>query len=479
MKPRLRNDAPLTCFQFDFPLNLRTMEPAMTQTPETAMKWRVGLLVSTLTMGVALVVTGVTGWVQAKESSTILARSEMTAVWQGLRRELRRSGGELEGAFAALAADDDEEEGGGVSYIAVLDRNGQVVASIGRSRSAVGVKEWVSRPMSAAHNLGPTMVEVDGNGFVRGLFAMPRRMMGRRGVGGAGQPSAFVVVEMVSKEGPKMVSTALTALVIELGAGLVLLAIALLFWRLSVIAEGSARAHEAQRREMAVQLEKDKGLKALGRMSAVLGHELRNPIAALKGHAQLLLERLGESHPAEQQARTVVSSAERLETLTEEVLSFVRTGELRPTKVYLDDLAYSAVALSGVDDVTVSVPEETPWHLDRARMEQALINLLVNARQASGDETVDLTLAVRDGRLVIAVRDRGPGIPEGEQQKIFEPFVTGRAQGTGLGLALVKRIAESHEGRITAANHQDGGALFEILLPARTETAETKGEKDG
>lgn len=451
----------------------------MTPTPETAIHWRVGLLVSTITMGMALVVTGVTGYVQSKESSEILARSEMTAVWQGLRREMRRSGGNLEAAFAALVADDEEEDGGGVTYIAALDRSGQVVASMGQPRFAEG--GGGALPVMGAHPLGQAIVEVDAGGHARGRFPMPRRMkgMGRRAMAGADPRAAFVVVEMVSKEGPKMVSTALTALVIELGAGVVLLAIAILFWRQSVVAERISRAHEAQRREMAVQLEKDKGLKALGRMSAVLGHELKNPIAALKGHAQLLLERLGENHPAEQQARTVVSSAEKLETLTGEVLAFVRTGEVRPSKVYLDDLAHSAVALSGVDNVTVSVPEETPWHLDRARMEQALINLLVNARQASGEETVGLTLAVRNGELAIAVRDRGPGIPDGDRYRIFEPFVTGRAQGTGLGLALVRRIAESHEGRITAANHPEGGALFEMVLPAGRAPVETNGEEDG
>jgi two-component system sensor histidine kinase HydH len=398
------------------------------------------------------------------------------AAWQGLRRELRRAGGDLETAFGALMEESGELS---ITYAATLDRSGQVMDSLGSPKTAKSARTLASRLTPGRFRRVAPVIEVDASGIARALFPIPRRL-GRWAPDQRGGRPALVRIELVTVAGPRIVKAALNALYLELGAAVVLLVVTLLLWRQSVVAERQARTGEAERREMAVQLEKDKGLKTLGRMSAVLGHELKNPIAALKGHAQLLLERLGDGHPAEQQARAVVLQAEKLETLTAEVLAFIKTGELNPTKVYLDDLAHTAVALSGVDDVRVSVPEEVTWQLDRPRMEQALINLLVNARQASPKgEAVDLTVAVREARLTIAVRDRGEGVRDEEAEKIFTPFFTGRAQGTGLGLALVKRIVESHGGTVSVTNRGEGGAVFEVVLPERAPASTTRGDEDG
>jgi two-component system sensor histidine kinase HydH len=101
-------------------------------------------------------------------------------------------------------------------------------------------------------------------------------------------------------------------------------------------------------------------------------------------------------------------------------------------------------------------------------MEQVLINLLRNALQASPDGAeVDFTVAEERRALSFEVRDRGEGIVEAEAEQIFEPFQTNRVRGTGLGLAVAKRIVEGHGGRISASNHPDGGAVFRVLLPRR------------
>jgi signal transduction histidine kinase len=101
-------------------------------------------------------------------------------------------------------------------------------------------------------------------------------------------------------------------------------------------------------------------------------------------------------------------------------------------------------------------------------MEQALINLLVNAGQSSPiAEPIDLIVASDPNMLRIKVRDRGMGIPEEDLDRIFQPFYTNRAQGTGLGLALVKRIATAHGGDVFAQNHPEGGAVFTMEIPMR------------
>ena len=104
--------------------------------------------------------------------------------------------------------------------------------------------------------------------------------------------------------------------------------------------------------------------------------------------------------------------------------------------------------------------------VDPARVTQALINVLSNAEQAS-DERAEVAVEPRRDHIEITVSDRGPGIEIGQEEQIFEPFHTTRVRGTGLGLAVAKRIVEAHRGSIRAANRADGGATFTLSLPRR------------
>jgi len=237
-----------------------------------------------------------------------------------------------------------------------------------------------------------------------------------------------------------------------------LLGLAAVFWRLSRQAELAA-----------AQLARDRQLKALGEMSAVLGHELRNPLTSLKGHCQLLLEKLASDHPGRRGAETVLREAVRLEDLSRQILEFARTGAVEPT--HEDPVALAKAAAEAVGpgpDVHVKVEgEPLPWPLDRVRMEEVLTNLLRNAIQASPEgASVYLTVTVcRGEKLSYEVRDHGEGLPPGEEDRVFEPFFTRKSHGTGLGLALARRIVEGHGGRISAYNHADGGAVFRVSLP--------------
>jgi two-component system sensor histidine kinase HydH len=215
--------------------------------------------------------------------------------------------------------------------------------------------------------------------------------------------------------------------------------------------------------QLQVRAEGERRLVELGRASSVMAHELRNPLTALKGHAQLLLEDVPES--LRPKVGRVVDGAERLERLSNVLLDFVREAPLQIDAVKPADLVHGAIAPLRSERVTVDVARAPPeLRLDRERAELALRNLVSNALQAS-DGPVEVTVLGAARQVVVEVRDHGPGVPADVAATIFGPFVTTKTQGTGLGLAVARRIAEQHGGTLTGANHAHGGAVFRIALP--------------
>jgi two-component system sensor histidine kinase HydH len=221
---------------------------------------------------------------------------------------------------------------------------------------------------------------------------------------------------------------------------------------------------EARRRADAAARERERRLASLGEMSAVLAHEIKNPLASLKGNAQLLARMLPGGDKPRAKADRVVDEAMRLERLTNDLLQFVRTGTIQRAPV--DPAALVREAASGVaGDVTVdAVGAPATWSLDAGRIRQVVLNLLDNAVAAGPPVRV----AVRAGRgqLILEVADRGPGVAEADRERIFEPFFTGKTQGTGLGLAICRRVVELHGGTIAVSPNPGGGAVFRAELPA-------------
>ncbi len=221
-----------------------------------------------------------------------------------------------------------------------------------------------------------------------------------------------------------------------------------------------ARRSERLRDELLAQRE----LAAVGEMSAVLAHELRNPLTSLKGNAELLVESLPEG-TQQRQARRVFEAAGRLERLTEDLLDFVRAGRITARDADPVAVVERAVAQSGAEVKLDTRAAPTSWPIDVDRVEQALVNLLRNAHQAGGGDPVELRLGREGDWLSIRVDDRGPGVPADKREEIFAPFVTSRTRGTGLGLAVVRRVAELHGGRIRVEDNPGGGARFCLELP--------------
>ena len=231
-------------------------------------------------------------------------------------------------------------------------------------------------------------------------------------------------------------------------------------------------ARRAERAE--AELIAQRQLALLGTMSAVLAHEIRNPLASLKGHAQLLAERVADTNLAPRIDR-VVAEAVRLEHLTADLLEFARSGAIHV--VPSDPRAVIERAVQSTEPSRIDVDvARTPaqWPLDADRMHQVLTNMLDNALAVtSPPDRVQVTASFGDGCLVFTVRDRGPGVPATERQQIFEPFHTTKTRGTGLGLAVAKRIVEMHGGSVNVRDADGGGALFRICVPGGADAVAT------
>jgi len=265
-------------------------------------------------------------------------------------------------------------------------------------------------------------------------------------------PPPMVVIEVDPSLGAELEATAQRTLGIGLLAALVVLGLALGLRRL-------LRQRDAMRRAA----ERDRRLAALGQMSAVLAHEIRNPLASLKGHAQLLQETLPEGK-ASKKADRVVYEAKRLEALTNNLLDFVRTGQPRRREVNPIDIVTTAANEVGAARFEVFADAApTSFPLDPNAFGRALTNIMRNAAQAA-EGTIDVTLREKGQALEVEVRDRGPGIPEDMLERIFDAFETTRTRGTGLGLAVARRVVESHGGSIEAFNHPDGGAIMVLRI---------------
>jgi two-component system sensor histidine kinase HydH len=230
---------------------------------------------------------------------------------------------------------------------------------------------------------------------------------------------------------------------------------AILFWRQTSRYENERRECEQRRR-----------LSQLGEMSAVMAHEIRNPLASLKGNAQLLAEKLTAGTREKSKADRIVVEATRLEALTTDLLEFARSGPIELTPSNPSDVLQAAVSEVGSEGFEVET-EDAPkqWNLDPKRLRYALVNVLQNALQASPARAPHIRVGQEADRLVYEVRDFGPGLSPGTEARLFDPFFTTRTNGTGLGLAVALRAAEFHGGTITASNHPDGGAVFRIVLP--------------
>jgi len=236
------------------------------------------------------------------------------------------------------------------------------------------------------------------------------------------------------------------------------------------------------------ELVKQERLAALGELAAVVAHEVRNPLGVLFNSIGALKAIIDSGAPSErlEDASTLLSIAaeesHRLNRIVSDLLSVARPYHVSVAPCSISALVREAATDTAerADRIVIDVPEDLPLvDLDDGYMRQALLNLLLNALQAGGDDdVVGVTIRARvvgndrsNDRVQIVqidVIDGGPGIPESVKNAIFQPFFTTKASGTGLGLAIVKRIIDAHGGDLTFETSSLSGTTFTIRLPVRS-----------
>jgi two-component system sensor histidine kinase HydH len=220
----------------------------------------------------------------------------------------------------------------------------------------------------------------------------------------------------------------------------------------------------AQRRRLAAAEAERRRLEVLALAGAGLAHRIRNPLAGIKGTAQLILE--GGQVQTEARVRRILDATERIETLVGRLLAFARPPEASPEELDLAAIA-SQVAARAPGRVRVAPAGAVGAWADREHVESILEELLANAR--AFDVAGELEVHVgREGRhAIVEVRDRGPG-PAVTPERAFDPYVTTRADGTGLGLAIVRTLAQANGGEVALSARPGGGCAARLTLPAES-----------
>jgi signal transduction histidine kinase len=215
-------------------------------------------------------------------------------------------------------------------------------------------------------------------------------------------------------------------------------------------------------------------LAAMGRAAAMIAHDLKSPLVTIGGLARRLTSRFSPETSEGEKAMVIWQQAARLEQLVMDILIFARPMKLSATSNDLCQLLQEAKeTVNGVaraNRIRIDMPtdERCECYLDYDKMMQVFINLLTNAIEVSSNgTTVKVSLHRYPDKLLIDFADRGTGIPENIAEKIFEPFVTGKNKGTGLGLPISKKIVEAHSGKLEYRNNPEAGVTFRVSIPAK------------
>ncbi|MCL2657758.1 MAG: HAMP domain-containing histidine kinase [Betaproteobacteria bacterium] len=236
--------------------------------------------------------------------------------------------------------------------------------------------------------------------------------------------------------------------------------------------DAGQRLAEARRRadELARQVATGERLAAIGRVAAGVAHEIRNPIGAMRLKAENALA--GDEARKNAALTMMLAQIERLDALVRRLLSMAEREKLHCAPVALPPFLESCLTphreLARAKGVTLEcVADDAAPNFDAEQMRRALDNLVLNAIAAAPAGSAIAVAARRDGEhLVISVHDEGPGPDAAIREHLFEPFVTGRADGAGLGLSIVREVAATHDGSARLGSCP-AGTVFEMVLPWR------------
>jgi signal transduction histidine kinase len=209
-------------------------------------------------------------------------------------------------------------------------------------------------------------------------------------------------------------------------------------------------------------------LTALGRLSAGLAHEIRNPLTSIK-----ILFQTFKDNPAltKEDMKVVLSAVEQMDDLLSKFLRFAKSDEFNISDVYINSLIKQVLNLTQFQTknqsikVNLELSKLPPVKADRAMLQQALMNLVLNGIEAMpGGGTLVISDKTENGNIFVSVKDTGSGISKGIKDKIFDPFFTTKGDGTGLGLSIVYNIINLHNGDVSFESNVEG-TTFNIKIP--------------
>jgi signal transduction histidine kinase len=224
-------------------------------------------------------------------------------------------------------------------------------------------------------------------------------------------------------------------------------------------------------------------LAAIGEMAAAIAHEVKNPLAGIEVMAGLLRRKIPDAPDAQAALTDIINEAKMANAIVQEVLDFVRPMRLHMEHTGIAEAVHSAVQLAdtqarrGATEVDIRVPADLPLiQGDQHQLAQLFTNLLANAYEAmGGGGQVTITASATcvddglDGReaVQVEVTDNGPGMPPEIADHVFAPFFTTKAKGSGLGLSIVRKIVDAHDGQIDLKTVPGHGTTIRVTLPTR------------
>jgi len=236
------------------------------------------------------------------------------------------------------------------------------------------------------------------------------------------------------------------------------------------------RADITARKAAEARLADQAALARVGQMAAMVAHEVRNPLAGVKGAMQILISRRSADDPEWQVMQDITARIDALSELINDLMLFARPRPLQLAPVRLRALVDDATALLRRDHVLQTAEievlgDDSTLLADGELVRATILNLLLNAAQAmSGRGRITIALVRVGNDVGVEVRDTGPGIPVENRDRVFEPFFTTKSRGGGLGLAIAKRTAERHGGSLTLRCPAEGGTVASLRLPVRPHT---------
>ncbi len=228
----------------------------------------------------------------------------------------------------------------------------------------------------------------------------------------------------------------------------------------------------SDRVRLEAQLREQTSLARIGEMAAVIAHEVKNPLAGIRGAIQVIGSRLPEASTDGAVIGEIVARIDALNDLMQDLLLFARPPQPRPTQLDISRVIQATAELFNSDPsarhVEVTVAGTTPPIIaDGELLKIVFVNLLINAGHAmQGRGTITVTLRTTDDACVVSVADEGPGMPADVLKRIFVPFFTTKARGSGLGLSTARRLIDAHNGRIDVVCPPGGGTVVTVELPA-------------